>query len=76
VLEQGLEKSDVFIVESAGMALQHTPASITDGLIQVLMNENLRGTTSPNAAALATNKQSVQAMGVKLMQLYSGILMK
>lgn len=76
VLGHGVALSHDVVAADAGVAVQTDPVSIAAGLIQVLSVPAKHATMAVNAAALARNKYSAQAMGVNLVQLYSGILKK
>jgi len=76
VLGQGVAISQDVVTAGAGVAVQTDPASIAAGLMQVLSDPAKQATMAASAAALARSKYSAQAMGVKLVQLYSGLLKK
>ena len=76
VLGQGVAISHDVVAAGAGVAVQTDPASIASGLMQVLSDPAKQATMAANSAALARSKYSAQAMGVNLVQLYSGLLKK
>lgn len=76
VLGQGVAISTDVVAAGAGVAVQTDPVSIAAGLMQVLSDQVMHATMAANAVALAHSKYSAQAMGVKLMQLYSGLIKK
>jgi glycosyltransferase involved in cell wall biosynthesis len=74
VLGNGVAISHDVVAANAGVAVQTDPASIAAGIMQVLSDPDVRATMAVNAAALAHGKYSAQAMSVKLVQLYSGLI--
>lgn len=76
VLGHGVAISHDVVAAGAGLAVQTDPASIAAGLMQVLSDPAKQATMAANATALARSKYSAQAMGIKLVQLYSGLLKK
>lgn len=73
VLGQGVAIATDVVQAGAGFAVLPDPESIAAGLMQVLNAPEQRATMAANAIGLARSKYSAEAMGEKLVQLYSQI---
>lgn len=74
VLGQGVAIAQDVVDAGAGVAVPPEPAAIAAGLQQVLADEAGRVAMGAAALRLAQEKYSAQAMGTKLVALYSEIL--
>jgi len=73
VLGQGVAIATDVVQAGAGVAVMPDPESIAAGLMQVMNAPEQRATMAANAIGLARSKYSAEAMGEKLVQLYSQI---
>jgi glycosyltransferase involved in cell wall biosynthesis len=74
VLGKNVAIADHVALAEAGLAVEIDAKSVADALRRIVENEGYLGRMSARARQLALDRFSVQAMGVRLEQLYSDIL--